>query len=127
MNSRERILTTVNHREPDRIPFDLGACQVTGIHLVAYQNLRKALGVPEVEIELCDAVQQLASIDDDVVARMNIDTRGLYPQNSHNWQVVEEDAGDYWAYRDEWGITHHRPKENGLYYSVVKVPLPHTN
>ena len=83
MNSRERILTTVNHREPDRIPFDLGACQVTGIHLVAYQNLRKALGVPEVEIELCDAVQQLASIDDDVVARMNIDTRGLYPLNSH--------------------------------------------
>jgi len=57
---------------------------------------------------------------------MNIDTRGLYPLNSHNWQVVAEDAGDYWTYRDEWGITHHRPKENGLYYSVVNVPLPHT-
>ena len=76
MNSRERILTTINHREPDRVPFDLGACQVTGIHRVAYQNLRKALGLPEVEIEMCDAVQQLASIDDDdddddVVARMN--------------------------------------------------------
>jgi hypothetical protein len=50
----------------------MGACQVTGIHVVAYQNLRKALGLLEVEIELCDAVQQLASIDDDdVVARMN--------------------------------------------------------
>ena len=71
MNSRERILTAINHREPDRIPFDLGACQVTGIHVVAYQNLRKALGLPEVEIEMCDAVQQLASIDDDIVARMN--------------------------------------------------------
>jgi len=126
MNSRERILTTLNHREPDRVPFDLGSCQVTGIHVVAYRNLCKALGLPEVEIELCDTIQQLASIDDDVVARMNIDTRGLYPLNSHNWQVVEEDAGDYWAYHDEWGITHHRPKENGLYYSVVKVPLPHT-
>ena len=126
MNSRERILTTLNHREPDRVPFDMGACQVTGIHVIAYQNLRKALGLPEVEIEFCDAVQQLASIDDDVVARMNIDTRGLYPLNSHNWQVVEEDAGDYWAYHDEWGITHHRPKENGLYFSVVNVPLPHS-
>ena len=124
MNSRERILTTLNHREPDRVPFDLGSCQVTGIHVVAYRNLCKALGLPEVEIELCDTIQQLASIDDDVVARMNIDTRGLYPLNSHNWQVVEEDAGDYWAYCDEWGITHHRPKENGLYYSVVNVPLP---
>ena len=126
MNSRERILTTLNHREPDRVPFDLGSCQVTGIHVVAYRNLRKALGLPDGEIELCDTIQQLASIDDDVVTQMNIDTRGLYPLNSHNWQVVEEDAGDYWAYRDEWGITHHRPKDNGLYYSVVNVPLPHS-
>jgi len=127
MNSRERILTALNHREPDRIPFDMGSCQVTGIHAVAYQNLRETLGLPQIEIAMCDAVQQLASIDDDVMARMNIDTRGLYPLNSHNWQVVEEDAGGYWAYRDEWGITHHRPKESGLYFSVVKVPLPQAN
>jgi uroporphyrinogen decarboxylase len=46
MNSRERILAAINHREPDRIPFDMGSCQVTGIHAVAYQNLRKALGLP---------------------------------------------------------------------------------
>ncbi|MEX1327540.1 MAG: uroporphyrinogen decarboxylase family protein [Desulfobacterales bacterium] len=124
MNSRERILTTLDHSEPDRVPFDLGSCQVTGIHVVAYRNLRKALGFPDGGIEFCDAVQQLASIDDDVVARMNIDTRGLYPLNSHNWKIIEEDAGDYWAYHDEWGITHHRPKDDGLYYSVVKVPLP---
>ena len=124
MNSRERILTTLDHREPDRVPLDLGSCQVTGIHVVAYQNLRKALGLPEVEIQMCDAVQQLASIDDDLGRLLNVDTRGLYPLNSHNWQVVEEDAGEYWAYHDEWGITHHRPKENGLYFSVGNVPLP---
>jgi uroporphyrinogen decarboxylase len=127
VNSRERILTTLDHREPDRIPFDLGSCQVTGIHVVAYRNLRKALGLPEVEIEMCDAVQQLASIDDDLGRKFSIDTRGLYPLNSHNWQVVEKDAGEYWAYNDEWGITHHRPKENGLYFSVVKSPLPRTD
>jgi uroporphyrinogen decarboxylase len=126
MNSRERILTTLDHREPDRVPFDLGACQVTGIHVVAYQNLRKALGLPEGKIEFCDAVQRLASIEDDVAVQMNIDTRGLYPLNSHNWKIVEKDAGDHWAYCDEWGITHHRPKDNGLYFSVVKVPLSHT-
>jgi len=124
MNSRERVLTALDHREPDRVPFDLGSCQVTGIHTVAYQNLRKALGLPEAEIKMCDAVQQLATIDEDLGRRLNIDTRGLYPLNSHNWQVVEADAGEYWAYHDEWGITHHRPKQNGLYFSVVKAPLP---
>ena len=44
MNSRERLLTALSHREPDRIPFDLGSTQVTGIHAVAYRNLRQALG-----------------------------------------------------------------------------------
>ena len=43
MNSRQRILTALDHKEPDRVPFDLGSCQVSGIHVVAYKNLRKAL------------------------------------------------------------------------------------
>ncbi len=127
MTPRERILTTLDHREPDRVPFDLGSCQVTGIHVVAYRNLRKALGLTEVEVELCDAVQQLAAINEDLGRRLKVDTRGLYPLNSHNWKVTEEDAGEYWAYHDEWGITHHRPKQGGLYFSVVKVPLPRTD
>ena len=38
MNSRERLLTALNHQEPDRIPLDLGSTQVTGIHEVAYRN-----------------------------------------------------------------------------------------
>ena len=127
MDSRERILTALDHKEPDRVPFDMGSCQVTGIHVAAYKNLRKALGLPEVEVELCDSIQQLATIDEELGRRLNIDTRGLYPLNSHNWQITEEDAGEYWAYNDEWGITHHRPKKDGLYFSVVKSPLPRTD
>ena len=49
MNSRERLLATLGHREPDRIPFDLGSTQVTGIHVVAYRRLRTCLGLPSVE------------------------------------------------------------------------------
>ena len=124
MNSRERLLIALDHREPDRIPFDLGSIQVTGIHEIAYRNLRQALGLPETTTNLCDTIQQLATIEDDVVERLGIDVRGLYPLNSHNWNIVEEDAGEYWAYHDEWGITHHRPKEGGFYYSIVDVPLP---
>jgi uroporphyrinogen decarboxylase len=124
MNSRERVLTTFDHREPDRIPFDLGSVQVTGIHATAYQNLRQALGLPKTAVILCDTIQQLATIEDDLAERLGIDFRGLYPLNSHNWGINKEDAGDYWAYHDEWGIIHHMPKENGFYYSIVTVPLP---
>jgi uroporphyrinogen decarboxylase len=124
MYSRQRLLTTLNHQEPDRIPFDLGSTQVTGIHVIAYRRLRQAMGLPPVEVKLCDAVQQLALPDDDIVERFGVDVRGLFPLNSHNWNVREEDAGEFWVYHDEWGITHRRPKPDGLYYSIVQVPLP---
>jgi uroporphyrinogen decarboxylase len=123
MNSRERLLTALNHQEPDRIPFDLGSTQVTGIHVVAYRNLRAFMGLPPVEPRLCDTIQQLALPDDDVLERLGVDVRGLFPLNSHNWNVVVVDAGEAWEYTDEWGITHRRPKPDGLYYSAVRHPL----
>ncbi len=125
MNSRERILTTLDHREPDRIPFDLGSTQVTGIHVVAYRRLREYLGLPRVEPRLCDVIQQLAQPDDDVIEKLGVDVRGLFPLNSHNWNIVNREVGDYWEYTDEWGITHRRPKPAGLYYSLVRAPLDH--
>lgn len=124
MNSRERLAAALDHKEPDRVPLDLGATQVTGIHAAAYAGLRRALGLPPADAQLCDWIQQLALPGDDVVGRLGVDARGLYPLNSHNWNVRKEDDGDWWTYHDEWGITHRRPKPDGLYYSIVRVPLP---
>jgi uroporphyrinogen decarboxylase len=131
MNARQRLLLALSGSEPDRVPFDLGSTQVSGIHAVAYGRLRQAFGLPLIPVgaqrdrpQLCDAVQQLALLDDDLVERLGVDVRGLFPLNSHNWNVREEDNGAYWTYRDEWGITHRRPKPGGLYYSIVQVPLP---
>ncbi len=124
MNSRDRLLTALAHKEPDRVPYDMGGAQVTGIHEVAYRGLVQALGLPERPVTMCDSIQRLALPDDDVVVRMGVDVRGLYALNSHNWNVVEVEAGDYWEYHDEWGITHRRPRPDGLYLSVYQVPLP---
>lgn len=122
MNSRERLLTALNHQEPDRIPLDLGSTQVTGIHEVAYRNLRAHLGMPEVAPQICDTVQGLALPDDDLIEKLGVDVRGLFPLNSHNWNITLMDLGDRWEYRDEWGLIQHRPKDV-LYFSVVKSPL----
>ena len=45
MNSRERLLTAIDHKQPDRIPVDLGATPSSGISAVAYHNLNKYLGL----------------------------------------------------------------------------------
>jgi uroporphyrinogen decarboxylase len=123
MTPRERLLTALDHREPDRIPFDLGSTQVTGIHAVAYRRLRAHLGLPAVEPRLCDVVQGLALPDDDFVDALGVDVRGLFPLNSHNWKIDVVDAGDCLAFVDEWGMTQHQPKPDGLYFSVVQSPL----
>ena len=47
MNARERVLAAINHREPDRVPFDLNGTVVTGIQAKAYQKLRAYLGLPQ--------------------------------------------------------------------------------
>lgn len=130
LSSRERLLTALNHREPDRVPFDLGSTQVTGIHVVAYQRLRTALGLASIAPTVCDAVQGLALPDDDIIDRLGVDVRGLFPLNSHNDRVskrthreLKEDGEEIEAFVDEWGITHHRPYPDGLYFTAVKHPL----
>ena len=122
MNSRERILAALNHQEPDRIPYDLGSTQVTGIHVVAYQRLRDYLGLPKIEPTLCDVVQQIALPDDDMIEKLGVDVRGLFPLNSHNWKINNVDVGDALEFVDEWGILQRRPKDV-LYYSVWRSPL----
>ena len=125
MTSRERVLASLAHREPDRVPFDLASTQVTGIARRAYEALREHLGLKPHDPIWLDVFQQVVVPADDMLDRLEVDTRGLFPLTSHNWHVYEqlEDGGDVWVYHDEWGITQHFPKENGLWFSIVKEPL----
>jgi len=123
--SRDRLLKALRHEEPDRVPYDLAGSHVTGIANGAYAKLRAYLGLPPREPQWLDVVQQVVIPHDDVFQRFEVDTRGLFPLTSHNWDVYErlEDANGHWVYRDEWGITQHFPKENGLWFSIVAEPL----
>ena len=33
MTSRERVISSLSHREPDKVPLDLGSTLITGIHV----------------------------------------------------------------------------------------------
>ncbi len=60
MKHRERLIASLNHKEPDRVPMDVGGI-TTGITKVAHQNLRRYLGVKGKE-EIIDKVQQLVKL-----------------------------------------------------------------
>ena len=44
MTSRERVLAAINHKEPDRVPIDLGATPSSGISAIAHARLIETLG-----------------------------------------------------------------------------------
>jgi uroporphyrinogen decarboxylase len=125
MNSRERILATINHQEPDHVPFDLAGSTWTGIADGAYRKLRSSLGKEQEEPIWADVVQQIVIPSDEILEYLEVDTRGLFPLTSHNWDVFKKltDKGDNWEYFDEWGFTHQFPKANGLWFSLVRHPM----
>ena len=123
MPSRERVRATLDHREPDRIPFDLGGSRMTGIHVRAYAALRTALGLPEVTVHVSDLVQQLAEVDTDVRDLLGCDVGMVVPGSASGYhrEIVEE--GGYRVFRDEWGVGRRMPIDGGLYYDSHGAPL----
>ena len=123
MNSRERVLSSLNHKEPDRVPFDLGGTVVTGIHHKAYVAWRRALGLPAREPKIIDMIQQLAQVDDDMLDRLGVDMRNISPRSSASFQIAIGDMGAYTYFYDEFGTGWRSPKDGGWYYDMFDYPL----
>jgi len=77
MTSRERVLAAIEHKEPDRVPIDLGSTPSSGISVIAYNNLKKELGINSGRTLVYDVVQQLAQPEDEIIKRFNIDVVDL--------------------------------------------------
>jgi len=121
MNSRERVITALEHGEADRIPFDLGSTLVTGITRNAYVRLAEHLGQEVGEVELCDVVQQLAVVSDSVLEKLEVDVRGVVPNIVRKGPAIEQVEGGE-GFTDEWGVRWRRPK-GGLYFDIVGSPF----
>ena len=79
MNSRERVEATLNHREPDRVPLDLGGSAVTGMHVSTVYALRQTLGLdsPSTPVRVVEPFQMLGEITPDLQDAFGVDVVGL--------------------------------------------------
>ena len=125
MTSRERLLKTLRHETPDRVPIDLGGNQ-TGIHKNAYHNLIAHLGIRE-EVRILDAVQQLAVPGEAVLERLRVDTRYVRAGAPASWQggiVQAQRDGKLWHdLTDEFGIRWSMPDDTPYYMDISLHPL----
>ena len=96
MTPRARVLTALNHRQPDRVPIDLGMHFSTGISAFAYWNLRQALSLSTDRIEIADPVQFLARVDEDVLERLHCDCILLRPRHVRPHLFCPQPPYQFW-------------------------------
>jgi hypothetical protein len=75
MKSRERVILALSHREPDRVPLDLGGSNVTGMHASTVYGLRQALKLdpPGTPVKVIEPYQMLGEIGPDLIEALGID------------------------------------------------------
>jgi len=99
MTSRERVLASLNHRQPDAVPVDFGGTAVTGIHVMAVAALRDHFGLEKRPVKIFEPYQMLGLIDEDLKRAMGIDVEGvpgpetLFGFRNENWKPWRLDNG----------------------------------
>lgn len=79
---RERLIETLNHRQPDRIPIDFGGTAVTGMHVSCVAALREYYGLEKRPVRVHEPFQMLGTLDDDLREAMGLDVTGVFARNT---------------------------------------------
>ncbi len=137
MTSRERVLTALSHREPDRLPVDLGATDVTSILYGAYRGFRQRLGVTG-PVKLAQPDQLLPRIEEPVLRFARTDAEPVEFQPT-GWVestipdgepklvpaecVPEEEPNGSWVLRNAQGVVTSRLAQGAPCFRQVRFPL----
>jgi uroporphyrinogen decarboxylase len=142
MTSRERVLKSIRHEEPDRLPIDLGGMASTGIMAIAYARLKEHLGING-ETRVFDMGQQLAEVEPEILSRFGVDVVSLGnslgeapPEFWKLWKLPngvdckipagvdlrpDEENGGWLIWEN--GMPMHRMSATSLYFSEAIHPL----
>ena len=98
MKSRARVLCTLNHEEPDRVPLDYWTTPQ------AYEQLRDHLGITAPETQEWGIMSQW-KISEEMLNRLHIDVRRVYMNASSSFEVKTYPDGttdSEYGYRGKW-------------------------
>jgi uroporphyrinogen decarboxylase len=123
MNSRERVYTATNHREPDRVPIAFGTAGSTITECPPQgrtcSHLYEYLGLSDAEpIKITDVFTQPTNLDPRVVERLHSDMAPVGPNAPR--VTLEPDGSKTWPW-----FCGMRIKRIGLYDEPFDFPLRH--
>ena len=84
MNSRQRVKDSLAHRQPDKLPVDIGSSAGTGMHVRNVYNIRQELGLdpPGTPVKIIESYQMLGEIADDLKEVIGVDVTMLGGKNN---------------------------------------------
>jgi len=118
MTHRERVLAALEHRQPDRVPKDLGSARVTGMVKSSYERLCAYLGFGKPGT-VVDRMQQVVAMDEEILRFFDVDIRAISQGPPDRGGDTE--LGDN-RYADEWGVVRRQPP-GCHYYELEHSPL----
>jgi uroporphyrinogen decarboxylase len=106
MSPRDRVLTTLAHKEPDRVPFIFGVDLTTGIMRRAYQALANHLGIEIKEQYMYGTWRELgaARVDEGVLRQLGSDGRGVWDRKPAHVEERNRNRKPAEPYLDEFGV-----------------------
>jgi uroporphyrinogen decarboxylase len=106
MTSRERVLTALEHQEPDRVPFIFGVDLTTGIMRRAYKALTKHLEIEVEEQYMYGTWKELgdARVDEQVLRILGSDGRGVWDRKPTKVEELNQLRDPHESYQDEFGV-----------------------
>ncbi len=121
MTSRERVLASLNHQEPDRVPLDIGGGISTSVVVEGYDQLKDHLGIPGETREMSKAFR-VAWVDEAVRRHLGADLYPLLIRPPANWTPPPSEPG---TMIDDWDVKWKRTPygDNCYYWEMVSHPL----
>ena len=124
MNSKERLNAAINHKEPDRIPYDIAGTTVTGISRKAFIKAMEYRGLStEYETREIDPVQQIVTPVEDTLRKLNCDIRRMGARRIPDFEEIVRREGNISEVTDIWGCLWRMNELKDIYYNQYTFPL----
>jgi uroporphyrinogen decarboxylase len=124
MISSERLITTLNHKEPDRIPYDLAGTTVTGITRKAFTRAMEYRNLPvEYESRLTDPIQQIVTPSETILKKLKVDIRRIGARRIPGYENIVKVRDGIREVEDAWGCSWKMDERKDYYFNQSSYPL----
>ena len=104
MTSRERVLTAINHEQPDRMPLVIGVNNATGIKMKPYKGIKNIAGIQAPDNYIYDWPELgTADIDEETMFRLHSDVRGVLDLEPESVRKRNRERDPHSDCIDSWG------------------------